>query len=172
MKILVLNGSPRPKGNTAAMVNAFKTGAEKNGNEVVVMNIGTMNIKGCVACEYCHTKGAGACIQKDDMQNVYPEIASADVIIFASPVYYFGFSGQMETALSRFYCVVKPAKAKKFGLIISSGSPNVYAGIEAQFEGILAFWEGENIGVCTAAGEENGKESTFAKLMAFGKSIK
>ena len=101
MKILVLNGSPRPKGNTAAMVNAFKTGAEKNGNEVVVMNIGTMNIKGCVACEYCHTKGAGACIQKDDMQNVYPEIASADVIIFASPVYYFGFSGQMETALSK-----------------------------------------------------------------------
>ena len=172
MKILVLNGSPRPKGNTAALVNAFKTGAEKNGNEVVVMNVASMNIKGCLGCEFCHTKGQGACVQKDDMQNVYPEIASADVIIFASPVYYFGLTGQMETAISRFYAPVKPAKAKKFGMIISSGSPNVYAGIEAQFQGIVSFWEGENIGVREFAGEENTKESTFANVMAFGESIK
>ena len=172
MKILVLNGSPRKNGNTAKLVNAFKTGAEKSGNEVVVMNVGTMNIKGCLACEYCHTKGEGSCIQKDDMQQVYPELASADMIVFASPVHYMGFSGQMECALSRFYAPLMPAKAKKFAMILSSGSPNDYTGIEGPYEGIVSFFEGESLGIAEVYGENNSDEKMFAKLMAFGESIK
>ena len=57
MKILVLNGSPRPNGNTAAMIKTFKTEAESNGHSVVDFNVCRMNIKGCLACEYCHGKG-------------------------------------------------------------------------------------------------------------------
>ena len=56
MKILVLNGSPRPNGNTAKMVGVFHEVAEKNGHEVVCFNVCKMNIKGCLACEYCHGK--------------------------------------------------------------------------------------------------------------------
>ena len=66
MKITVLNGSPRV-GNTSAMVDAFREGAEKGGHEVCVMHVGRMKINGCLDCEYCHTKGEGKCIQKDDM---------------------------------------------------------------------------------------------------------
>lgn len=71
MKILVLNGSPRPNGNTAKMVEAFKKGAATGGNEVNVIDVCRKNIKGCLACEYCHTKEKGKCAQKDDMQEVY-----------------------------------------------------------------------------------------------------
>ncbi|MDD3240827.1 MAG: NAD(P)H-dependent oxidoreductase [Lachnospira sp.] len=65
MKILVLNGSPRPNGNTAKMVDAFRQGAESVGSEVVVVEVCKKNISGCVACEYCHTKGGGQCIQRN-----------------------------------------------------------------------------------------------------------
>ena len=66
MKIAILNGSPR-KENTAAMVDAFKAGAEEAGNEVCVLHVGRMKINGCLGCEYCHSKGEGQCVQKDDM---------------------------------------------------------------------------------------------------------
>ena len=75
MQILVLNGSPRPHGNTAAMVEAFRKGAEENGHVVTVVNVCQKKIAGCLACEYCHQEGSGherQCVQKDDMQEVYP----------------------------------------------------------------------------------------------------
>ena len=73
MKITVLAGSPRNV-NTTAMVEAFKEGAEGAGHEVTVLNVGKMKIAGCLACEYCHTKGDGECVQKDDMTKVYPAL--------------------------------------------------------------------------------------------------
>ena len=59
MKILVLNGSPRKQGNTAAMVSAFVKGAEENHHEVDVVNVCQRKIFGCMACEYCHQKESG-----------------------------------------------------------------------------------------------------------------
>ncbi|MBQ5443034.1 MAG: flavodoxin family protein, partial [Oscillospiraceae bacterium] len=88
MKILILNGSPRPKGNTAQMAEAFRSGAESAGHEVTLLNVAHMNIKGCLACEYCHTRGNGACIQKDDMQQVYDALRDAEMLVLAAPIYY------------------------------------------------------------------------------------
>ena len=72
MNILVLNGSPRPNGNTKAMVEAFAEGARENGNTVNIVDVCKLHIAGCLACEYCHTQEKGVCVQKDDMQQVYP----------------------------------------------------------------------------------------------------
>lgn len=72
MKILILNGSSRPNGNTAAMVRAYAEGASEAGHTVHIVNVCQKKIAGCLACEYCHTKGGGKCIQQDDMQEVYP----------------------------------------------------------------------------------------------------
>ena len=95
MKILVLNGSPRPKGNTAALVEAFAAGARESGHQVHVIPVCRKRIAGCLACEYCHTKGNGRCIQQDDMQEVYPLLDEAEMLVLASPVYYHNFSGQL-----------------------------------------------------------------------------
>ena len=59
MNILVLNGSPRPQGNTAKMVAAFRESAENAGHTVNIVNVCRKDIKGCLACEYCHGKGQG-----------------------------------------------------------------------------------------------------------------
>ena len=92
MKILVLNGSPRPNGNTAGMVKTFHQTAEEYGHQVKMFNVCKMNIKGCLACEYCHGKGHGQCVQKDDMQEIYAELNDTEMLILAAPIYYHGIS--------------------------------------------------------------------------------
>ena len=71
MKIAIFNGSPR-KQNTTAMINAFAEGAQSAGHEVEVLHVGRMNIGGCKACEYCHGKGKGKCIQRMILKSSSP----------------------------------------------------------------------------------------------------
>lgn len=97
----ILNGSPRPNGNTAAMVRTYAQGASEAGHTVHIVNVCQKKIAGCLACEYCHTKGAGKCIQQDDMQEVYPLLEEAEMIVLASPIYYHSFSGQLQCAINR-----------------------------------------------------------------------
>ena len=170
MKIVVLNGSPRLKGNTAALIEAFKEGAEGKGHQVSVLQVGTMKIGGCKGCEYCHTKGGGTCIQKDDMAEVYPALAESDVLLLASPVYYHGLTGQLQSVVSRFYAVGAPA-AKKWALLLTSGSPNVYAAIETQYRGILGFIQAEDLGIFEYDGKQVGTEAALAEIKAFGASL-
>lgn len=96
MNILVFNGSPRVNGNTVSMIQAYTEGAMEAGHRVQVVDICQKNIGGCLACEYCHTKGNGKCIQQDDMQEVYPLLEEADMIVLASPIYYHNFTGQLQ----------------------------------------------------------------------------
>lgn len=87
MEILVLNGSPRPGGNTAGLVEAFSRGARDAGHTVTVVPVCQKKIAGCLACEYCHTKGERSCIQQDDMQQIYPLLDRAEMLVLASPRY-------------------------------------------------------------------------------------
>ncbi len=171
MKIVILNGSPHPNGNTKALVDAFTKGAKSAGNEVVECPVGSMSIKGCLGCEYCHTKGEGKCVQKDDMEKVYPELATADVVVFASPVHYFAITGQLQSTIARFYAQGKP-KAMKYAMLISSASPGVYAGIEGQYKSMLGYFKAEDLGIKEVCGDANKSEATLADIEAFGASIK
>ena len=69
MNILILQGSPRANGNTAWMAEEFKKTAEAAGHQVTLVNVARKKIAGCLACEYCHNKGNGACIQNDDINH-------------------------------------------------------------------------------------------------------
>ena len=101
MKILVLNGSPRPGGDTAAMIRSFREEAERLGHQVVEFPVCRMNIRGCLACEYCHGKGQGSCVQQDDMQQIYAELRDTEMLVLAAPIYYHGISGQLKCAIDR-----------------------------------------------------------------------
>lgn len=169
MKIAILNGSPKV-GNTAALVDAFVEGAKEAGHEVEVLHIGKMKINGCLGCEYCHTKGAGTCIQQDDMEKVMPAYKEADMVVFASPIYYFDVTAQLSAAIQRVYAIGKPA-AKKAALLLSSASPAPYDGAIATYKGICAFTEIEDAGIITAAGEENGSEAKLAEVRAFAAAL-
>lgn len=173
MKILVLNGSPRPNGNTAAMVDAFVKGAEENGHEITVVPVCKKKIAGCLACEYCHTKGNGKCVQNDDMQEVYPILDMAEMIVLASPVYYHSFTGQLQCAINRIYALDKPKHLKKAALILSSGSDGVYGGAIYEYQNsFLDYLNLEDMGIFTAHGRQNKSEEKLRELYEFGKNLK
>lgn len=172
MKILVLNGSPHLNGATSDMVGAFAKGAQQAGHEVNVINVAHKNIRGCMACEYCREKEKGICIQKDDMQDIYPEILSSDMVVFASPIYYFTLSAQLQAAIHRTYSIDIPKNVKKVALIMSSGSPYVYgAAITQYYQSIVEYWGVENAGIFTANGKQNKSEEKRNELFHFGKSL-
>lgn len=173
MKILVLNGSPRPKGNTAAMVAAFADGAKEGGHEVKVVNVCQKKIAGCLACEYCHTKGEGKCIQQDDMQDIYPVLEDAEMIVLASPIYYHSFSGQLQCAINRIYALDKPKNLKKAALILSSGSDHVYCGAIYEYQNsFLNYLKLEDMGIFSAYDKQNKSEEKLRELKEFGQSLK
>ena len=165
MQILILQGSPRAKGNTAWMAKEFKNTAEAAGHQVTLVNVAHKHIAGCLACEYCHGKGDGACIQKDDMQELYPLIAEAEVLVLAAPIYYFTLSAQIQAPIQRMYCVNAPAKVKKMVLLMSSYSPAVYDGALAEFRDICNYWQVENVGHVSAKIDEQKTEATKQKII-------
>ena len=88
-KIVILNGSPRPNGNTAALIEQFTKGAEQNGNQVVRFDLQRMNIHGCLGCCKGGKNPSAPCVQNDDMNKIYPHYVDADLIVLASPMYYW-----------------------------------------------------------------------------------
>ena len=173
MNILILNGSPRPNGNTAAMVAAFTDGAEQSGHKVSVVNVCQKKIAGCLACEYCHTKGNGTCIQKDDMQEVYPLLEEAEMIVLASPIYYHSFTGQLQCAINRIYALNKPKNLKKAALFLSSGSDHVYCGAIYEYQNsFLNYLKLEDMGIFSAYGKQNKSEEKLNEIREFGKTLK
>ena len=172
MNILVLNGSPHLDGATSDMVNAFARGAEEAGHRVVSVNVAHRSIRGCMACEYCRNVEPGVCCQKDDMQAIYPEILAADMVVFASPIYYFTLSAQLQAAIHRTYAIDIPKNVKKVALIMSSGSPFVYGPAIAQYyHSIVEYWGVENAGIFTANGKQNKSEEKRAELYRFGRGL-
>lgn len=172
MKILVINGSPRPQGNTAAMIEVFTKGARESGHEVTVINVCQKEIRGCLACEYCHTKGDGRCIQQDDMQEVYPLLDEAEMIVLASPIYYHGFTGQLQCAINRIYALDKPKHLKKAALIMSSGSDHVYSGAIYEYQNsFLQYLKLEDMGIYSAYDKQNKSPEKLEELYQFGKSL-
>ena len=104
-KIVILNGSPRKKGNTSALVKAFTEGAESAGNTVTEFFLNGMDIHGCRGCFGGHSSQECPCVQKDDMNQIYPAVKECDVVVLASPLYYWNMSGQLRTAVYRLFAL-------------------------------------------------------------------
>ena len=104
-KIVILNGSPRRNGNTSALVEAFVRGAESVGNEVTEFFLDRMEIHGCKGCFGGHSSQACPCVQKDDMDKIYPAVRESEVIVLATPLYYWNMSGQIRTAIDRLFAL-------------------------------------------------------------------
>ncbi|HIW79286.1 MAG TPA: flavodoxin family protein [Candidatus Bilophila faecipullorum] len=106
-KILVLNGSPRPHGNTAALIDAFIAGAQEAGHSVTRFDLQKMNIHPCLGCLGGGKNPDSPCTQKDDMYHIYPAYKEADILVFASPMYYWSISAQLKAALDRLFAVTE-----------------------------------------------------------------
>ena len=118
-KVVVITGSPRKNGNSAAMAEAFIKAAEEKGHTVTRFDAAMMNVGGCHACETCFKSGK-ACSFDDDFNTIAPHILEADDIVFAMPVYWYSIPGQIKNVIDKIYsfCVAgKDVAGKGCGLI-------------------------------------------------------
>lgn len=106
-KIIILNGSPRKTGNTAALIQAFTEGAKSAGNTVTEFFLDGMEIHGCKGCCGGGKNPDSPCVQKDDMDKIYPVYKQADIVVLATPLYYWTISGQLKTAFDRLFAVAE-----------------------------------------------------------------
>jgi len=106
MKIIGLAGSPRKGGNSELLLDALLAGAQSRGAEVEKFTLNRLRIQGCQACYAC-TK-TGRCKQRDDMDQLLPALLTADVWVFATPVYWWGPSAQLKLAIDRMFPLCHP----------------------------------------------------------------
>ena len=144
MKVLLLNGSPR-KGNTFSALEIIAKGIKDNLQaEVELLDVTKYDVKGCMACDYCVSHNGKCVNQKDDGQLFADKMEEADVIIFGSPVYWWGISAQLKVVIDRMYMknFQKEKKYKQIG-IIAIGADSLedeeYELISRQFRCICNF---------------------------------
>ncbi len=106
MKLLALLGSPRRKGNTATLLNAFLGGVEnKGGAEVEFINLQEKDIKPCMDCRSCRKPPYLKCVINDDMQYLHKKVMESDILVYATPVYWWNISAQMKLFIDRLYAL-------------------------------------------------------------------
>ena len=101
MNVLILNGSPRKNGNTSNALRAIEDGL-KSRHTVESLNVYDFTFRPCRNCDACKRNG-GNCIQADDTVPVISKVAAADLVIFGSPVYWWGISAQLKDVVDKFY---------------------------------------------------------------------
>ncbi|MDF2885322.1 MAG: NADPH-dependent reductase [Clostridiaceae bacterium] len=125
--IIILNGAARKNGNTSKLIKSFKEGAESSGNHVREFYLHNMNINGCIGCNKCKEamNKDNPCIQKDDMKDIYMAFKESDVVVFASPVYFWTITGVLKTVVDRLYAEFSAfgneASIKESVLIMTAG---------------------------------------------------
>ena len=98
-KVLILSTSPRRGSNSEALAEAFAEGAAESGHTVELLSLRGKKLLFCQGCFACQK--SGKCVLRDDMQEIVPKMEQADVLVFATPIYYYEMSGQMKTLLDR-----------------------------------------------------------------------
>lgn len=102
MKIVILTGSPHPKGTTSVLAQNYKEGALQTGHEVLQFDTARLDIKPCLGCDYCYKHG-GQCVHKDDMAEINEAVTAADKVVLVTPLYYYGMTAQLKACIDRFY---------------------------------------------------------------------
>src|SRR5512143_3882968 len=155
MKTIAFLGSPRKDGNTELLLNEAIRGVKETvSRDVAVFNLNLMNIKPCQDCGGCEK--TGECVLDDDMTKLYPEIRSADRIILASPIFFFGLSAQSKTMIDRcqsFWCEkyllkkpIPPGEFGRKGLLIVVGGMKKEVGVECADATAKAFVRTVSVG--------------------------
>lgn len=117
-KVLILSGSPRKGGNSDLLCDEFVRGTIENGNTVEKIRVAERNVSPCKGCYYCKKSG-GSCMIKDDMSDILQKMIDADVIVLASPVYFYSISAQLKAVIDRTVARWLEVKNKEFYYIIT-----------------------------------------------------
>ena len=155
--IVVLAGSMRKGGNTDQLVQAFAEGAGKN-NTVEIISVADYKVNPCIGCNTCFDREGNECFQKDDMTKVYEKLKVADVLVIASPVYFYGISAQLKALIDRLHTPMRSEfKIKKLALILVGAAtlPELFDAIKVQYQLVLNYFKLEDAGAVLVKGAKD-----------------
>ena len=154
MKIVVLTGSPRRNGNSAHLAEQFIKGAREAGHDVFRFDCAFANVAPCRACNHCGMDGP--CVSNDDFEALRPHLLEADMVVFATPLYYFGFSSQLKAVIDRFYAINGQIKgaAKKAALLMTYAdtAPREAEPLLSHYEALTEYLGWKSVGTVVAPG--------------------
>lgn len=178
MKILVLTGSPHRRGTTNVLIEQFIRGAEEAQNEVSRFDCAFVKVHPCIGCDRCGT-GKNDCVFKDDMYELYPKVIAADAVVFATPLYYHGYSAQLKAVIDRFHGIddLIRGSGKKAALLAAGANPNKWItdGLVTTYHTELRYLEWQDCGAVLATAcltaEDIGKTDFPRQAYELGKSF-
>lgn len=179
-KIVILNGSPRKKGSTTALTAEFARGAKETGNTVTEFFLDEMDIHGCKGCFGGHSSRECPCVQKDDMAKIYPAVKECDVVVLATPLYYWNMSGQIRMAIDRLFALEEGdgnllrGNGKSSALLMAAEG-NAFEDVLLYYDHLMEHLRWENLGHvlagrCGHIGDIEGKPE-LQQAYELGKSI-
>ena len=148
MNILILSGSPRKGGNTELLVEAFVKGASQV-HHVEVVSVRDYKVNPCIGCNACFGNEQHICVQKDDMAVIYEKMSQADMLVIASPVYFYGLSAQLKAVIDRCHNPIRDTfKIKKTAiqLVGAATLTELFDSILTQYQLCLNFFKLEDAG--------------------------
>ena len=175
--IVILVGSVRKNGNTSRLAQSFAKGAAKNNNVEIVL-FADYNVNPCIGCNSCFVREGNKCFQDDDMVKIYEKLRNADIVVIASPVYFYGISAQLKAIVDRLHTPMRNTfHIKKLGLLLVGAVqlPNLFDPILMQYQMVLDFFELESIGTVLVRGVKDigdiENSSALEDAYALGNSL-
>jgi multimeric flavodoxin WrbA len=147
MNILILSGSPRKGGNTELLAEAFAKGAAEH-HHVEIVSVHDYKVNPCLGCNACF-KTDGICAQKDDMALIYEKMSQTDMLVIASPVYFYSISAQLKAVIDRFHNPIRDSfHIKKMALLLvgAASLPELFDAILTEYNLCLKFFDIEDAG--------------------------
>lgn len=169
-EILILNGAARKNGSTKKLIDAFTRGAESVGNRVTEFYLQDMEIRGCRGCGGCSRGNAtpeNPCVQADDMAKIYAAFVKADVVVFASPIYFWSITGTLKTVADRLYAELRCLGYGDFpreGILLMTAGGSDYSQAVSWYRHYSTNLGWKNSGEILGAGKTSAAEKLGASI--------
>ena len=152
--IVILIGSMRKGGNTDLLARRFAEGAAEH-NNVEIIPVSDYKVAPCIGCNTCFTREGNACFNHDDMDGIYEKLRRADILVIASPVYFYGISAELKAIIDRLHTPMRNSFAiRKLALLLvgAASLPNLFDPILLQYQMILDFFHLQDCGKVLVSG--------------------
>ena len=154
MKIVILEGSPNKNGSSNMLAKAFMQGAAEAGHAVEVLDAAHADIHPCTGCIHCGYEGP--CVQKDDVEKFRAAILAADMMVFVTPLYYYGMSAQLKTLIDRFCAFNSSIQRKHMKSAIISTAWNAdswtFDALESHYKTLVSYLNLQDMGAVWGKG--------------------
>lgn len=155
MKLVVITGSPHQNGTSALLAERFIQGAEEAGHQICRFDAARECVHPCIGCDVCQC-GARPCVFRDAMQDLYPRLEEADMVVFVSPLYYHAVCSQLKMVIDRFHGIDDRLRGadKRAVLIMTAAdtAPSIIDGAVASFRETLRYLKWREAGMLLARG--------------------